>query len=144
MAIRNDPFRQMDRMLEQMRRMMDERWAAVDDWSAGEGVPAFGESTFDANLSVERTDEGYVVLADIPGFEREEIDLRFDDGRLYISALHEVDDDDRFRSRRVEESVRIPDDVLVDDVEATYSNGVLEVVLPIDEAAEDSYHIDVR
>ncbi|MEA5386039.1 Hsp20/alpha crystallin family protein [Haloarculaceae archaeon H-GB2-1] len=98
----------------------------------------------DANLTLERTDEGYLVMADVPGFEREEIDLRFADGRLFISAAHEEAGEDSFRSRSMEESVMVSDDVLVDEIGATYRNGVLEVELPTAEPVDDSFHIDIE
>ncbi|PSQ10136.1 hypothetical protein BRC93_10585 [Halobacteriales archaeon QS_5_70_15] len=86
-------------------------------------------------MSVDATDESYVVLADLPGFENEEIDLRFDDGTLHIGATHDVSDGEYARSRRVRESVSIDDEV-VDGIETTYRNGVLEVHVPV-EGMED-------
>jgi len=144
----NDPFEQMEAMFEQMRRsVMGNR--AVD------GHPMLGDGTHagpaltagdarDAGVTVEERDGEYVVLADLPGFEREEIDLTFDDGVLTIDGTHEVAGDHEYRQRTVSESVRIPGEVAVDDVGATYRNGVLEVTLPVDERASDAVRIDVE
>ncbi|MFC6942118.1 Hsp20/alpha crystallin family protein [Salinirubellus sp. GCM10025818] len=140
-----DVFDEMERAFDQMRRSM---WGGHGprnrdhDWDA-RSLPEAYEYGHDSNLSVEATDEGYVVLADLPGFEREEIDLRFDGGMLHISATHEVTDGEFARSRRVRESVSIDGDVRVDDIEATYRNGVLEIHVPTDAEAEDSHHIDI-
>jgi len=137
--MRRTPFDEMEQLFDQMRRSM---------WSSFErGAGTFG--TFDTNPSLEPTDEGYQVLADLPGFEKEEIDLRFDDGILTIDATHEVDSEVEgaysAQSRRVHERVTIPAEVVVDGIEATYSNGVLEVVLPTVETVEDdSHHIDIK
>jgi len=148
-----DVFDEMERAFERMRRSM---WGDYghDAWSrdAGRGYPypggrAYGyEYDRDSNLTVEATDDGYVVFADLPGFEKEEIDLRFEDGGLHVSATHEVSDGDRARSRRVRESVPIAGEVRVEDIEATYRNGVLEVRVPV-EGREDGDHghrIDVE
>jgi len=98
----------------------------------------------DAGVTVEERDGEYVVLADLPGFEREEIDLSFDDGVLTIDGTHEVTGDHEYRQRTVSESVRIPAEVAVDEVGATYRNGVLEVTLPVDEHDSDAVRIDVE
>jgi HSP20 family protein len=150
-----DVFDEMERAFDQMRRSMWGGYGPRGSWSwSPEGRRALPEGgydhgyefDFDSNLSVETTDGGYVVLADLPGFEKEEIDLRFDDGMLHISATHEVGDGEYARSRRVRESVSIAGDVVVDDIEATYRNGVLEVHVPVEEMTDedDAHHIDIE
>ena len=136
MSIR--PFDEMDRMLEQMRRSMFDGLGDVRDIRGGSGV----------NMTVDRDGDEYVVLADLPGFEKSEIDLRLDDGTLVLQATHEVAESSEHgamsRSRHVHEFVRLPGDVDEDGIEATYRNGVLEVRLPAVEADDDSGHrIDV-
>ena len=132
-------FDEMERMMESMRRSMYE---GVDDVRAMTGMGS-------AHLSLERTDDGYLVMADMPGFEKEEIDLRFDEGQLVVEARHEVTDESPVgsisRSRHIHESLHVPGDVLVDEIEATYRNGVLEVLLPTEEEpeGEDPHRIDI-
>jgi len=144
----NDPFEQMEAMFEQMRRSMlgyravDGRPTLGDGARTGPALTADGSR--DAGLTVEERDGEYVVLADLPGFEREEIDLTFDDGVLTIDGTHEVTDDHEYRQRTVSESVRIPAEVAVDDVSATYRNGVLEVTLPVAEPESTAVRIDVE
>jgi HSP20 family protein len=97
------------------------------------------------NLSAETDDEGYVVFAAVPGSEREELDLRVEDGLL---TSHRSARDERAlrtrlaRSRRVREQVRLPGGIDVDGIAATYRNGVLEVHLSAD-ASEDSRSIEI-
>lgn len=142
MAIRRYPFDmfdEMERMMESMRRSM---YDSVDDVRSMTGMG-------NAHMSLEATDDGYLVMADMPGFEKEEIDLRFDDGKLVVEARHEVTDESPVgsisRSRRVHESLHVPGEVIVDEIEATYRNGVLEISLPTEEAPEDddAHRIDI-
>ncbi|MCY4729094.1 Hsp20/alpha crystallin family protein [Natronomonas gomsonensis] len=121
----------MDRLLGGMRRSM-----------MGEGGYDFGR---DINVRLDTDSEGYVLHADLPGFEKEEIDLRYDDERLTIRAVHEMSDDYETSSRRVHETVRIPGDLTVDGIEARYHNGVLEVHLPTesDTESEGGHRIDI-
>lgn len=130
-------------MFEQMRRSMLGGWHDHD--GSGDGDAGLHG---DMNLSVETDDEGYVVFADVPGFEREELDLRFDDGLLTITGEHETSERSESaastRSRRVHEQVRLPGEIDVDGIEATYRNGVLEVHLPSDVPDDDSRSIEIN
>jgi HSP20 family molecular chaperone IbpA len=48
------------------------------------------------------------------------------------------------RSRRVTDSIRVPGDVVVADIDARYRNGVLEATLPVEGGLEDDSHrIDI-
>ncbi len=158
MANRRYPFDEMDRVVDQMRRSMLGNFGGFGNWGDRDfGMPEFGRWADDArsrgmghdmNLSLETDDEGYVVLADMPGFEKEEIDLRFDDGTLFISARHEVTESGEgsmsMRSRHVHESMTIPAEVREDDISATYRNGVLEVRLPtVEEIEQTGKSIDI-
>jgi len=155
MRDRIDPFEQMDRMLAQMRRNLWTGFEGSDDAQFGAGRPTLtdagsevrpaGQGHSDHALRVNRIDDGFAVLADLPGFEREEIELTFDDGVLSIAGTHEVTDGHSARSRTVRESVRVPSDVLVEEITASYRNGVLEVTLPVeDESADDGHRIDIE
>lgn len=105
---------------------------------------------FDSNVSMERGEDGFVVFADVPGFEKDEIDLRFEEGVLHLAATHEVSGEaggiSASRSRQVRESIRVPGDVIVEDISASYRNGVLEVHLPVEGPAvdDDSTRIDIE
>lgn len=139
MAMRRYPFDEMERMMEQMRRSMWEGWADRQ---------TFSEMDAGINLSLVTDDEGYVVLADMPGFEKEEIDLRFDDGVLSVEASHETSSDDgttaQHHSRHVHERLHVGD-VIDEEISATYQNGVLEVRLPTHEDLDedDGSRIDI-
>lgn len=149
-----DVFDEMEQAFDQMRRSMWTHGPRGRDSNRspesrralpGTGFDRDVAYELDSNLSVESTDDGYVVLADLPGFEKEEIDLRFDDGTLHIDATHEVADGEYARSRRVRESVSIAGDVVVDGIEASYRNGVLEIHVPLEEMEDgDAHHIDVE
>ena len=140
-----DMFDEMEQLFDQMRRSMTGVRPSMSEMRPS---ITFGESQFgtDSNLTLEPTEGGYAVLADLPGFEKEEIDLRFDDGMLHISATHEVGDGEYARSRRIRESVSIAGDVIVDEIEATYRNGVLVVHVPVEETMDedDAHHIDIE
>lgn len=144
--MQNDPFEQMNRFFEQARRSMwNDRWDAPRLGAERESENTWGD--FEANVTLESTDEGYLVLADLPGFEKEEIDLSFDGGVLTIrgesSVTEESEGRRHRRSRSVHEQLRVPGSVVVADIEASYHNGVLEVTLPTEGEDDDEHRIDI-
>ena len=109
-----DPFREFD------------RWAC----SLGGDEPRFA-----APLDV-REDEGhYVVDADVPGFDKDDIEVTLEDGVLTISGerKHEEKSDgenyhySERRTGRFSRSLRFPDGVSEDGIEAALKDGVLTV-----------------
>jgi HSP20 family protein len=54
-------------------------------------MPARGGE--DVSMDLTKHDEEYVFVADLPGFEREDIDLRFADGMLTLVAESETSDE---------------------------------------------------
>lgn len=73
-------------------------------------------------------DDEFVLTVEMPGFEREEIDLAWDDGVLNVAAEHV--DDSRGRKKTYHRRFRFPRDIDEDAIEATYTNGILEIRLP--------------
>ncbi|MFW6448967.1 MAG: Hsp20/alpha crystallin family protein [Halobacteriota archaeon] len=98
---------------------------------------------------IEHADE-YVLRADLPGFDRDEIDLTLRDRTLTISAdrAEETTEGDAHfvrrerRHRAITRAIQLPEAVEVEDVSATYERGVLEVHLPRP-AGADAHTIDV-
>lgn len=144
-------FDEMDRMFEQMDRMFEQMRGRWHDgrWQNGGRVPAIaGESehpsrTLDVAVDLHEADDGYTLYVDLPGFERDEIDLRVDDGVLVLKASHEVENSGGFRSRRVFERLSLPEGVDADSIDASYQNGVLEIDLPLAEDVETGTRIDI-
>jgi HSP20 family protein len=103
----------------------------TSSWMQGLGFPSrvFGEDGTDYQLYEE--DDEFVLSVEMPGFNRDEIDLAWDDGVLNIAAEHV--DEDRGRKRTYHRRFRFPKDIDDEAIDATYTNGVLEVTLPLEE-----------
>lgn len=139
----NDPFEQMQRFFEQTRRSM----------YGDAPVPALGEGDWHggSGISVETADDAYVARMDLPGFEKDDVAVRFDDGSLVIEAERELAETTdaawSHRKRALSEQVRLPGEIDDEAITATFRNGVLEVHLPIEDVVDeddDTYHIDVE
>ncbi|MFW6448386.1 MAG: Hsp20/alpha crystallin family protein [Halobacteriota archaeon] len=83
----------------------------------------------DDRVSIVERDDEYVLNFELPGFEPEEIQLRFDDGILRIFAEHVEEDGYVSRYRQ---TVALHDELEADDIRAEYKNGMLVVSCPIE------------
>lgn len=145
---RRNPFRDLERMLEQLTEQFD---VAADQW--GEESLRPSTAGFSA-MSVDVTDHGdeFTVTADVPGFEKDEIAVTLNERTLQITADRAAETDEETanyirheRTRRsMSRSITLPDAVDEDGVSATYQNGVLTVTLPRLEPSRDGTQIDIE
>lgn len=88
--------------------------------------------------------EDLVIRAELPGVERDDIEVRVEDNTLMLSGERkreqEFDEANAYRLERVYgkfmRSFRLPKTVDASHIEASYKNGVLEVRLPKAEEAK--------
>ena len=94
----------------------------------------FGRGADDYQLYEE--DGEFVLSVELPGFDTDDISVAWDDGVLNIGA--ERTDDQRGQRKTYHRRFRFPKHVDDDDITAEYTNGVLEVSLPIEAGATAS------
>ncbi|MCY4729683.1 Hsp20/alpha crystallin family protein [Natronomonas gomsonensis] len=121
-----NPFDEIERMFDRMSHQFE----TLDD-DLFEGSVA---------VDIEDTGDAFVVTADLPGFDGDDIDVELSGETLTLSAAHsestetEDEDDHRYirrerREQSVNRSIRLPAPVEEADTEASYNNGVLTVTL---------------
>ena len=134
MTERSNPLTELERLFERMGSQFDE---ASYRWESQGPLMAWRSDRDPAVDLVDRDDE-FVATVDLPGFERGDIDVRVTGRELRVEAEREATDDDETeryvrrerRRRSVRRSIRLPDDVDTEGVEARIGNGVLTVTLP--------------
>ena len=107
----------------------------IDRWfeSVFDGLD--GGTRFPVDL-YEDKDNAY-VRADLPGVNRDDINVEMVDGYLSITAVRKQKaSDGSEESVSFSRSITIPEDVHADKVGASYENGVLTVTLPKKEEAK--------
>lgn len=130
-------------MFEQMDHVLDNMWTRVSDRETGLMAPwSRPDAAFD--LHANEDEDGYVLVVDLPGFEKDEIDVRATETHILIEASHETEGDRSFQRRNVSERFSIPADVDTEDVSASYHNGVLEIALPVDGEIETGHSIEIE
>lgn len=140
------PFDDITDLFEQLGEEIDE---------VGEALETRARS--DVAVDILERDDAFVVHADLPGFDREDIDLSVSGRELTIRAESTADeeaadetDEGRFhrrerRERSITRRVRLPGEVVAADATAKYNHGVLTVTLPKPASnSEDTTRIDVE
>jgi HSP20 family protein len=131
-----EPLSELEQISERMRRMLDQTFGGLG-W--GSAMEAGGWSPL---VDIEEADDGYVVEAELPGVQREDISIELVGNELSISG--EVKDRERKgtlrrqtrRTGRFEYRVGLPDHVDAEKVEAKLKDGVLNVRVPKSERAQ--------
>ncbi|MHC4916694.1 MAG: Hsp20/alpha crystallin family protein [Planctomycetota bacterium] len=107
------------------------------------GWPLAGQSdSFMPRLDLSETEDEVVISVELPGMDREDIDLTVSEGHLIISGekKSETKDESRHvvesRSGKFQRAVRLGNAVDVAKAAATYRNGVLVVKIPKSEAVK--------
>ncbi|MFO7966926.1 MAG: Hsp20/alpha crystallin family protein [Archaeoglobaceae archaeon] len=131
-----DPFDEIRRLQDRIDDLMGE----IKSGDKGSIVPEITQ--FPADV----IDEGdkIRVTAELPGFNKADIDVSIEDSQLDIYAKKEEKEEqkekDFIRRERkfgeVRRKVPLPSDVKEEEIKATYNNGVLEVTMPKAEAAK--------
>lgn len=104
-----------------------------DEFLSDFGAPVrFGSGWPQIDLS--ETDDKVKVVAELPGLEERDVDVRLEDGVLTLKGQKKVEENGRFYSERwegeFERAISVGHDVDPDKVKATFKNGVLTVMLP--------------
>ena len=119
-------------------------------WPAFGGLGAWTDTGMADGMALEQEGDAYVFVMDLPGFEKSDIDLGYENGGLTIDAHTDVeagtDTARSVRSRRVSRRVPVPAEIVADEIAATYHNGVLEVRLPIveDDRDDGGHRIEIE
>ncbi|HSH47225.1 MAG TPA: Hsp20/alpha crystallin family protein, partial [Halomonas sp.] len=129
------PFREFDRMLESF---FDRGWMRPMRWEhpLWERFAAFEKGM--PKVDVIDRDAEVVVRAEIPGFEREELDVSVTDDAVTIKGERreetKEEEGEYFHSEishgSFTRTVALPGEIDADKAEASFKNGVLELSLP--------------
>jgi HSP20 family protein len=137
------------RPLEGLRQEIDRLF---DDFGIGTWRSPFRSSFFDMDpfrrakaafsgmpaVDVTETEKGYKVVAELPGMDEKNIEVKITNGMLTIKGEKQEDKEEEKQDYYVRErsfgsferTLPVPDGVDLDKVDASFKNGVLTVALP--------------
>ena len=133
------------RPLESLRQEIDRLF---DDFGVGSWRSPFRSSLFDMDpfrrakaafsgvpaVDVAETEKGYKVVAELPGMDEKNIEVKIANGMLTIKGEKQEEKQDYYIRERsfgsFERTFPVPDGVELDKVDASFKKGVLTVTLP--------------
>lgn len=121
--------RELDRRMKKLEKQEDRN-------------PLFGKNAKNLmKTDVKELDDGYEVDVDLPGFQKDEIHVKLEDGYITIAASKGLDKDEKekktgkyLRKERYEGAVSrsfyVGDAYEQKDLKAKFENGILSITLP--------------
>lgn len=89
---------------------------------------------------VKETDEGYEVDIDLPGFKKDEVNAKLENGYLTISATKGLDKDEQDKNGKyirkeryagsMSRSFYVGEDITQEDIRARFEDGILRLAVP--------------
>ena len=128
--VRYEPWNVMDQLRKEMDRLFDT--------GANQGNSSVVTSDWSPAVDVKETDKDFVIVADIPGVDPQDIEVHMENGILTIKGEREAQKKaEREGYKRIERSYgsfyrrfSLPDTANADRINARSKNGVLEVSIP--------------
>lgn len=139
-----NPFNELSRLFERMQSDFEE---VARNW--GDESELVSSSV---RVDLEDKDDEFVLTAELPGFDKDDIDVRVTDRTLRLEAEHaeetEAEEEGEYVKRErhrasVARSISLPEAVEADDISATFNNGVLTVRLPKSEPVTQGKQIEI-
>jgi HSP20 family protein len=134
-----DAFAMLRQMTSELDRMFDGfEWPAFK-WPSPPNRPALEAATWFPEIDVFAKNGRLVTRIDLPGLKKDDVKVEVADGRLTISGERKTEAEEKkgefYRSERqygsFYRSVPLPEGAKLEDVKATFSDGVLEVSVPL-------------
>jgi HSP20 family protein len=125
------PFRELDRVRHDFEELLD--------LSLGSGASREQRGPFTPAIESFIDSGKLIIRADLPGVDPKDVDVTVTGDQLTIRGTREQRVDEQsfsfihreFSYGSFERTVRLPGGVKVEDVKASYRNGVLELTMPV-------------
>jgi len=109
------------------------------------------ETQISPRINVEENDNAWIISAELPGVDKKDVKVNFQDNVLTVSGEKKFEKEDKDKNyHRVERSygkfsrsLNINSAILTDKIDASYTDGVLNITLPKAEEAKPKL-IDVK
>ena len=104
---------------------------------------------------IKETDTKYIIEMDLPGFDKQNINLTLNDGYLEISAKQEREENSEDGAKYVRKerfygecsrSFYVGDDITEEDIDAEFKNGILVINVPkkLESEEKETKQIEIK
>lgn len=125
-----NPLQDLMLLQDRMNRLFED---ATQRRAQNEADAEFERADWTPAADIYETESGFVIALDLPGINRDELQIDLDDNRLVVKGTRSIDDA-RHRSERPRgkflRSFSIPGSVDQGGIGAEYKDGVLNIRLP--------------
>lgn len=112
----------------------------------------FGSTLWSPQVEMLERDDKLVVKADLPGLNKDEINVELTDDALLISGERRTENEEKkegfYHSERSYGSffrrIPLPEGINTEDADATFSNGVLEIKMPLPEKRQTGRRLEIK
>jgi HSP20 family protein len=135
-----DPFQDLLSIQDEMNQL----FTRAAGQRPSQGTESGRQRMWAPALDISERKDAYVVTVEVPGVKPEELDITLEDGLLTIQGERQFTQESSEQQwHRVERrygsfrrSITLPSQVQAESIEASFDNGVLEVVVPKAEEAK--------
>ena len=139
-----DPFVLLRQVTSELDKVFEAPFGSTFRWPSLRGFAFQEPASFAPQIDVFERDNRLVTKVDLPGLKKEDLKVEVTDGYLSIAGERkqetEETKDSVYRCERSYGSfyraVPLPEGATLDDVKATFADGVLEVSVPLAAKAE--------
>jgi len=144
--IQYDPWRRLQQLQREMGSLFDPRLDTDDDsasMATSDWVPA---------VDIKEEDNRFLIIADVPGVEPDDIEVHMENGMLSIKGeRYEEHKEEKEGYKRIERThgsfhrrFNLPDTADAESITAKSRNGSLEISIPKRDTAEQTRRITVE
>ena len=107
---------------------------------------------FEPKVSIAENNKNFSVIAELPGVKKEDINVNLEENSLTISGEKKLREEKKEDNYHLIESTfgsfsrtfYLPNNVEKDKIEATFENGVLELIIPKMEIKQAANKIEIK
>lgn len=142
------PFSMLREMTTELDRMFADPFFASIRWPSFRALVRAEQPAWMPKIEVFEREHRLVTRIDLPGMKKDDVKVEVTDGNLTISGERKREKEDKtenmYRCEREYGSfyraVPLPEGIKMEDVKATFVDGVLEVSVPMPVKAESKAH----
>jgi HSP20 family protein len=128
-----NPLQDLIVLQDRMNRLFEDATQRRAQGDAGSG-DEFERADWTPASDIYETESGYLIAMDLPGIDRDALEIDIDDSRLIVKGTRLIEESKQHRPERPRgkflRTFSVPGSVDQGKIGAEYKNGVLEIRLP--------------
>ena len=128
-----NPLQDLMVLQDRMNRLFEDATQRRNQADAGAG-DEFERADWTPASDIYETESGYLIAIDLPGIDREALEIDIDDGRLIVKGTRAITESKQHRTERPRgkflRTFSVPGSVDQAKIGAEYKDGVLNIRLP--------------